>query len=241
MKAILFDHDDTLVVSEEVVLKASCSLVNELLQRRGLTYQYTLHTLKKRFIGMAFTHMMRTLSADHEFVLTADELRQLADEELNRVVSLLEAEAEPSPGAAEMLAQVLQWGIICAVVSSSELRRLRVCLERTGLSQYIPAANVFSGTDSLPLPESKPSPAVYIHALRQLGIRAEDCIAVEDSSTGVLAAVRAGIAVVGYVGAEAPAKQAERSEKLIDAGAITTFSDWPSFLTWAGPQVFGAG
>jgi beta-phosphoglucomutase-like phosphatase (HAD superfamily) len=42
----------------------------------------------------------------------------------------------------------------------------------------------------------KPDPEVYRHALWQLGVRAADAIAVEDSAPGLRAAVAAGVATV---------------------------------------------
>ena len=44
--------------------------------------------------------------------------------------------------------------------------------------------------------EGKPSPDVYEFAVKELGLKAEECIAVEDSPNGVLSASRAGLKVV---------------------------------------------
>jgi FMN phosphatase YigB (HAD superfamily) len=60
-----------------------------------------------------------------------------------------------------------------AAVSSSALTRLAACFTATGLDELIPPAVRFSAEDSLPVPTSKPDPAVYLHACRQLGIAPE--------------------------------------------------------------------
>jgi beta-phosphoglucomutase-like phosphatase (HAD superfamily) len=181
---------------------------------------------------------MRALGLEHGFAISADELQRLAAAELDLVVELLEAKVESSPGAADMLTEVCQWGVTRAVVSSSELRRIRTCLRRAGLDQFIPQANVFSATDSLAKPKGKPSPAIYEHAAQALDIAPEQCLAVEDSRPGVVAAVQAKIEVVGYVGAkESPDKRSELSRMLFEAGAVATFGDWPSFLAWVRPHV----
>ena len=44
--------------------------------------------------------------------------------------------------------------------------------------------------------EGKPSPDVYQFAVKELGLTAEECIAVEDSPNGVLSASRASLKVI---------------------------------------------
>ena len=42
----------------------------------------------------------------------------------------------------------------------------------------------------------KPDPEPYLMAARMLGVRPEDCVAIEDSNTGTISAVAAGCAVL---------------------------------------------
>ena len=44
--------------------------------------------------------------------------------------------------------------------------------------------------------KGKPSPDIYLYACEQLGLKPEECLAVEDSPNGVLSAYRAGCKVV---------------------------------------------
>ena len=46
----------------------------------------------------------------------------------------------------------------------------------------------------------KPSPDAYLYALLQLGLAAEDCIAIEDNEAGVASARNAGIRCVAFPG-----------------------------------------
>jgi beta-phosphoglucomutase-like phosphatase (HAD superfamily) len=56
------------------------------------------------------------------------------------------------------------------------------------------------------VPEKKPDPAIYRHAVAELGLDAADTLVVEDSRNGLLAAVGAGlrclVTVSSYTGAE---------------------------------------
>jgi beta-phosphoglucomutase-like phosphatase (HAD superfamily) len=46
----------------------------------------------------------------------------------------------------------------------------------------------------------KPAPDIYLHAASAMGAKASRCAVVEDTPTGVKAAIAAGMTVFGYVG-----------------------------------------
>ncbi len=52
-----------------------------------------------------------------------------------------------------------------------------------------------SGAD---LKESKPNPEIFIKAAQLAGFKKEECIVIEDSTNGIIAAKSAGIYCVGY-------------------------------------------
>ncbi len=238
IRAVLLDLDGVLVKSERLVHKASTPLVNEVLTAKMVTRQYDANELRERYLGLGFSRIMAALGREHGFEITADELAQLMRRELDLVVAMLETEVEATPGADSMLTQVCDWGLQRAVVSSSELRRIHACVRRTGLGRYISQENLFSATDSLPKPEGKPSPAIYQFARQALRAASEDCLAVEDSPTGVLAAVADEVAVLGFVGAEESAsKREELARSLIAAGAVAVFDNWTSVLEWIRPRL----
>ena len=54
------------------------------------------------------------------------------------------------------------------------------------------------------VPRGKPDPDVYLEAARQLGVRADQMVAVEDSANGIRSAVAAGMRVVAIPNAEFP-------------------------------------
>jgi len=53
---------------------------------------------------------------------------------------------------------------------------------------------------SLEKPTSKPNPAIYHYACKQIGIPEGQCVAIEDSRSGATAAKNAKIPLIGYVG-----------------------------------------
>ncbi len=117
-------------------------------------------------------------------------------QERERVTAHLAVTLTPDPQVLEPLRDLASQYALAAV-SSSASKRLQACFTATGLDSLISAAVTFSAEDSLPVPTSKPDPAVYLHAGQVLGVEAHQGLAIEDSVAGVSSAVAAGYATVG--------------------------------------------
>lgn len=119
-----------------------------------------------------------------------------------------------------------------AVVSSSALARIRASLGAAGQAAYFAEDDVFSAVNSMPTPISKPDPAIYRHALRQLGCAdPRQCVAIEDSRSGVLSASGAGIPVIGYTAAYEADEREALTLVLKEAGCAMVMQDWAEFPT----------
>lgn len=94
------------------------------------------------------------------------------------------------PGSAAMV-QAAAERVPIAVASSAPRRLIEAVLEATGLRPLF--SELVSSEE---VPRGKPSPDVYEEAARRLGVDPAGCIAVEDSSNGIRAAVAAGMTVV---------------------------------------------
>ena len=68
----------------------------------------------------------------------------------------------------------------------------------TALHTQIHAGDFAVIVDSFKLKNPKPSPHNYLYALLELGLAAEDCIAIEDNEAGVASARNAGIRCVAF-------------------------------------------
>ncbi len=112
------------------------------------------------------------------------------------------------PDAADCVTELAFAGVPLGVASSSRRERLDLTLERSGLGRYF-AATV-AGDE---VEHGKPAPDVYLLAAERLGVRAEDCLAVEDTGHGAASAVSAGMRVLGV------ARRPEEVGRLLAAGA----------------------
>lgn len=224
-RALLCDADGNLFPSEEPAFDASASVTNALLARLGSTRRWEPDELRRVALGRNFRTLATDLLAEHGAAMSDAELEDWVGKEQRAVVELLGRVLRPDERVRRPL-QRLAAGHLLAVVSSSALARLDVCLTATGLDALFPADLRVSAQDSLPRPTSKPDPAVYRAALELLEIGPGDALAVEDATSGVRSAVGAGIEVVGNLVFTPPAERVERGRELRAAGASAVVEDW---------------
>ena len=183
------------------------------------------------FVGQNFRGVVVSLQKKYNFDLPADELDSYVGRELDAVTKTLEAKAEPCDGVNEQLERLHKEGKYgMAVVSSSALRRVKASVVKVAQDKYFPHDHIFSAASSLPVPTTKPDPAIYLHACKVIGKKPEECVAVEDSKSGTLSAVRAGIPTIGYVGSyDGHIKQKEMAAVLKEAGVKVMMDHWKDF------------
>ena len=93
---------------------------------------------------------------------------------------------DEKPGIRALLALLKEKNIPCAITSSTAIPVIRQHLGRLGLLEGFTA--LCSGKD---VPRGKPAPDIYLAGAAALGLKPENCLAIEDSPTGVEAAWRA--------------------------------------------------
>ncbi len=247
---LLCDADDNLFGSERPAFDASTEVTNRFLARFGVTAPLSSEELRKRAVGKNFRNTALDLAVQCEVpmdkaltqgrpaaviasagdlasgnALSADELEQWVLDERERVTAHLAVTLKPDPQVLEPLRD-LAARYALAAVSSSATKRLRACFAATGLDSLISEAATFSAEDSLPVPTSKPDPAVYLHSGQVLGVAAEQGLAIEDSVAGVRSAVAAGYATVGNLMFVLRDERECRRAELIDAGAVAITDSW---------------
>jgi len=231
---LLFDCDNTLVLSEVLAFAACAELANEILEKYNIPERYTGSGLLTEFVGQNFRGMMVSLQAKYKYEQPQEELEKYVLREEDQVIAKLKAELQPCIGVDEVLERLEKEGKYeLAVVSSSALRRVKASVVKVGQDKYFVSPDgterIYSAASSLPKPTSKPDPAIYLHSIKVLGKKADECIAIEDSKSGTMSGVRAGLIVVGYVGSYEKHEQEEMITKLKEVGAGFVMTDWKEF------------
>jgi HAD superfamily hydrolase (TIGR01509 family) len=179
--AVLFDMDGTLVDSEKVWDVA----LRELAHRAGGTLSAAARIA---MIGSNMGRSMRILREDlgQPDRPEAPDVTWLTD----RVFELFANGLVWRPGALDLLHGVRAAGIPTALVTSTGRKLVEVALDTLGRENF----DVVVCGDEVAMP--KPDPEPYRTAAELLGVRIEDCVAIEDSPTGVASAVASGAAVL---------------------------------------------
>ena len=225
VKVLLCDADGNLFGSEEPAFVASTNVTNRLLVDLGIDRSFDPDELRRRAVGRNFRATALELAAEAGATLDPDELQRRVVEEQHEVVAYLAAVLKPDRAVLEPLAQLAR-RFTLAVVSSSASARLDACFAATELDGLLAPALRFSAEDSLPVPTSKPDPAIYTFAGERLGIRGAEGLAIEDAVVGARSAVAAGFPTVGNLQFVAPDERAQRAAALREAGVAAVVTSW---------------
>jgi beta-phosphoglucomutase-like phosphatase (HAD superfamily) len=234
VKYILLDCDNTLVQSERLAFEACAELTNEVMEKHNIDKRYSTDDLLEDFVGHNFRGMLKGLQAKHNFTMPDAELEDFVQRELGAVTAKLAQKAVECPGVTEQLNKLKDQGYPMAVVSTSAKSRVVASIQKANIDHFFPDEHVYSAATSLNPPSSKPDPAIYIHACKELGVKPEECVAVEDSKSGATAAMRAGIPSIAYVGIygieEGKEKMDQMAELLTkETKAAAVMYDWKDF------------
>jgi len=177
--AVLFDFDGILVDTEWAIYQAWLRTF----QRHGHDLPLSLYT---RCIGSDFDAWSPKVHLEDLTKLGFDWL----DLDAARQVEILtELENEgPINGVLELLAAIKGRGIPQAVVSSSSHGWVDGWLEKLSLRGFF--LDVICRGDA---PRIKPAPDLYLAAAGRLGAAPSECLVIEDSLNGLLAAQAAGM------------------------------------------------
>ena len=108
----------------------------------------------------------------------------------------------PKPGIYELLAHLKENGIRCAITSSSPMENIHRHLSANGLLEAFD--QLCSGYE---VPNGKPAPDIYLYGAKRLGLKAEECLALEESPAGIESAYRAGCLPVMIPDQDQPGEQ----------------------------------
>ncbi|KFF03917.1 HAD family hydrolase [Chryseobacterium luteum] len=185
LKAVLFDMDGVIVDTEPLHRKAYFATFEEL----EIAVSEDLYT---SFTGASTKRVCETLIQKYGLSQTHEAIAGIKrayfkdyfdnDEDFDLI-----------PGVRELIKHYHENGIRLILASSATMTTINMVFEKFGLEQY------FSGKISgAALKESKPHPEVFLLAAEMANEPVENCMVIEDSTNGILAAHRAKIFCAAY-------------------------------------------
>ena len=175
--AVLWDMDGTLVDTEPYWIAAEHEIVEE---HGGTWSEEFAHQLvgNDLLVSAAFIKDNSAVEWEPE---------RIVEELLVRVIARVREHVPWRPGARELLEALRAQGVPSALVTMSWRSLADAVLEALPEGTF---AVVVTGDE---VEHGKPHPEPYRAAARRLGVSPQDCVAIEDSPTGVRSAVAAGV------------------------------------------------
>ncbi len=207
---VIFDMDGTVINSEPLAaraLVAATAVLSDPLSTdeadafRGRTVSYVYETLEKREGG---------------------ELPQaFFDRVKSETIAAFEAGLTATDGVEWAIKEILPTPI--ALASNGEPDQIDFCLRLTGLMTFFEGSWFSARAVTRP----KPAPDLFLHTAAQLGADPGHCVVVEDTDVGIIAALEAGMGVIGFSG-NAP----DNYDALAATGAkvIRSMSELPALV-----------
>lgn len=169
--------DGTLVDTEPYWIEAEHTLVEE----AGGRWSEQLAT---QLVGQDLYVSAEFIRANSPITLGPDEI---IDALLDTVIARVQRDIPWRPGARELLLAGSAAGMRMALVTMSWTRLVEPILAAlpAGIFDAVASGDVVA--------HGKPHPEPYLHAARELSVDPAECLAIEDSPTGVRSATSAGV------------------------------------------------
>jgi HAD superfamily hydrolase (TIGR01509 family) len=207
IKCIIFDCDGVLIDSEVI----SARIMIEELAHENIEIDFA--HFQENFLGRGFAKVAADLRANYGQVISNDfEPRYRA-----KLMDAFTQELQPVSGIFEVLDQL---SLPSCVATSSSPTRVEHSLKLAGLEHYF-GKNVF--TASL-VKNGKPAPDLFLFAAAEMQMDPVNCLVIEDSQTGLEAALRAQMPVWQFTGGSHLKNYLSRNDK-----EIPTFDNWALF------------
>ncbi len=181
-RAVVFDMDGLLVDSEPLWVRAEIAVFGEV----GVTLREEDCALTKGLRCddvVAYWHARKPWQSPAQDEVQAKLCAAVAD--------LVRKEGVALPGVAHAIAVARENGRKIALASSSPSNVIRATLERLGLES---AFEIVQSAETEKL--GKPHPGIFLTTAERLGVAPTECLVLEDSLTGVVAAKAARMACI---------------------------------------------
>jgi len=189
LRGIVFDFDGVIADTEPLHFAAFAEALSQ------FDVPLSRETYFSRYLGLRDEEILRRLLADERRRLTFEQTSRLLGAKDAAYGRRIERGIDLAPGAAGLIRRASQRYSL-AICSGSKRDEIEQILRQADLLR--PFEVIVAAED---VTSSKPDPAGYALTLRRLqacmsGLRAEQCLAIEDSPAGVTAAKGAGMRVV---------------------------------------------
>lgn len=183
IRGVIFDLDGVLTDTSEFHYQGWKRLADD----EGLAFDREANEALR---GISRRDSLLQLLGDR--TVTEAEFQEMMDRKNGYYLELIEniTPTDLLPGALELLNELQASGVKVAIGSVS--KNAQTVVQRLGIQDKVEAI-----ADGYSVTRTKPAPDLFLYAAEQLGLSPVECVVVEDATSGVEAALTAGMLAVG--------------------------------------------
>ena len=212
IKAVIFDMDGVLINSEPLWRKAEIETFNEL--GFDFTEEMCCETM-----GMRTKEVIEYWYEKLQW--KGKNIDEVTDMLLEKIHRLVQQEGKPMSGVKEAIAFLKRKNMPIAVASSSPFSLIHLVLEKLNIKD---AFQIIESAEHLPY--GKPHPQIFLNTAEKLNILPQNCLVIEDSFHGMIAAKAA---LMFTVIIPEPGKYNENKWSVADK-KITSLNEFPALF-----------
>lgn len=201
MKAVIFDMDGVIIDSEPIYN----GIHEKMLRDFGVK---EILDVPEDYTGMTNSAVFKIVREKYNLKQTVEEISAYQQKVILEEFSRLED--EPIDGIRDLLALLKEQQIKTAIASSSARKLIETVVKKFNLMAFFDV--IVSGEE---VPAGKPAPDVFLEAARQLHVSPEDCLVIEDSKNGTIAAKAAGMSCIGFKNPNSGNQDLSRADNVV--------------------------
>jgi beta-phosphoglucomutase family hydrolase len=184
IKAVIFDMDGVISDTQGIHAKTESEILK--------SYGIAMHPdeITRRYAGVGDEVMFREIFTKAQKEIP--EIEQLVEKKWRIMDELVRGNVKEIPGTREFIERLGKFGLPLAVGSASRLSFVEMVLAELGLRHRFDA---IASADEVE--KGKPEPDLFLLVANRLSVEPENCVVVEDSVSGMIAAKRAKMQCIG--------------------------------------------
>lgn len=186
IKAVLFDMDG--VISDTQHIHAEVE--TKLLKDYGV--DLSAEEITAKYAGYSDDEFYEVVFADYG--ITKVTMDEAIEEVWKRKFAASRGNILPLPGVQNLISDLKENGFKLAVASASIMEFIELVLSDLNLSDKFDAI-----TSAIEVENGKPAPDIFLLVAKKIGVEPKNCVVIEDSVNGMIAAKKAGMKCIGIV------------------------------------------
>lgn len=183
-RLVIFDCDGVLVDSEAIANRIMAAHITH------AGWRMTGQDSEARFKGSTMTQVIEIVEQHLGRPLPPSWLERFEADCFSAFVD----EIQPVEGVIDLIRRIHRAGLTSCVASQGSQAKMAVTLKAAGLIDMV-GGHIFSAAE---MGRPKPAPDIFLHAAMRMSTPPRQCLVIEDSITGIKAALAADMDVIGY-------------------------------------------